>query len=301
MAKSRIEWTEETWNPVTGCSKYSEGCRNCYAERLHKRLTAMGQQKYSKPFNEVIFHKNELSNHKFSRLDTKRKMIFVNSMSDTFHKDISDYNIQEILNECEWNDPNIFQILTKRAERLPNFTYPHNVWLGVTVENAEYKNRIDYLKQTNAPIKFLSCEPLLGDIGEIDLTGINWVIVGGESGPHARPINAEWVLNILHQCKKQNVPFFFKQWGEWLPANYNPFTESGYNAILKDESKEKYKIACYPLDFLKKKYKIHIWPGETLRGKPINISVRVGKNKAGSMIGLKEYKEFPAIPELKEI
>ncbi len=151
---TKIEWTNITWNPITGCSQISEGCLNCYAKKMHKRLTAMGQKKYSKPFNEVVFHPEAVSNHnKFSRLDTKRKLIFVNSMSDTFHKSITDFQIKQILDECEWNDPNVFQILTKRAERLPNFEYPFNVWLGVTVENAKHKDRIDYLKQTNAKIR----------------------------------------------------------------------------------------------------------------------------------------------------
>ena len=302
MAKSSIEWTNETWNIITGCSKHSEGCLNCYAEKMHKRLTAMGQAKYSKPFNEVVFHPEAVSNHNnFSRLDSKRKLIFVNSMSDTFHDSVTDVQIMQILDECEWNDPNVFQILTKRAERLADFKYPFNVWLGVTVEMAKYKSRMEYLKQTNAKIKFLSCEPLLEDLGELDLRGIDWVICGGESGRNARPCNPEWVKNIQRQCQEQGVPFFFKQWGEWLPAKYNPYSKNRYTAMLKDEAKEKYKLACYHFNFLKKKYKIHIWPGETLSGKPINISVRVGKNKAGSMIGLKEYKEFPAIPELKEI
>ena len=215
---SKIQWTNDTWNIITGCTQYSEGCQNCYAARMHKRLTAMGQKKYKEPFNTVVFHKEALTQHKFSRLDTKRKMIFVNSMSDTFHKDITDAQIKAILDECEWNDPNIFQILTKRAERLPDFDYPFNVWLGVTVEHPKYKNRIDHLKNTNAKIKFLSCEPLLADLGELDLSDIDWVIVGGESGAGARPLHPDWVRNIQKQCQAQGVAFFFKQWGEWIPT-----------------------------------------------------------------------------------
>ncbi|MCD7779848.1 MAG: phage Gp37/Gp68 family protein [Candidatus Gastranaerophilales bacterium] len=209
MSKTKIQWTNETWNPITGCTKYSDGCQNCYAEKMHKRLTAMRQEKYKEPFNKVIFHAEELT-RKFGK---KTKMIFVNSMSDTFHKDVTDLKIQLILDECYFNDPHIFQILTKRAERLPNFEYPANVWLGVTVEMAKYKSRMDYLKQTNAKIKFLSCEPLLEDLGELDLTRIDWVIVGGESGKNARPCHPDWVRNIKRQCEEQKVPFFFKQWG----------------------------------------------------------------------------------------
>lgn len=259
---SKIEWTNETWNPVTGCTKYSQGCQNCYAEKMHKRLTAMGQEKYSKPFNEVVFHKEALSNHKFSRLDTKRKLIFVNSMSDTFHKDVTDSQIKDILDECEWNDPNVFQILTKRAERLPDFEYPFNVWLGVTVEMAKYKSRMQYLKQTNAKIKFLSCEPLLEDLGELDLTGIDWVICGGESGKNARPMHPDWVRNIQRQCKEQSVSFFFKQWGEWSPC---------------------------PIK------------GEKIRGRKLmfngSIMFLYNKKSSGALLDGREYKEFPKIGE----
>ena len=218
---TKIEWTNKTWNVITGCSKYSEGCLNCYAEKMHKRLTGMGQEKYKKPFNKVVFHLDSVFKHDFSRLNKKGKLIFVNSMSDTFHKNISDNEIKVILDECEWNAPHTFQILTKRAERLPDFKYPDNVWLGVTVETAKYKNRMYYLKQTNAKIKFLSCEPLLEDLGNLDLRGIDWVIVGGESGAKARPMHPDWVRNIQQQCEAQKVPFFFKQWGEWKPIKSN--------------------------------------------------------------------------------
>lgn len=206
---SKIEWTNETWNPVTGCSKYSEGCQNCYAEKMTKRLAAMGQEKYKNGFNKVVFHPEEL-NRDFGR---KSKMIFVNSMSDTFHTDISKFQISKMLEYCSFNKQHIFQILTKRAARVEEFSYPPNVWLGVTVEKENYKNRIEFLRHTDAKIKFLSCEPLLGDLGELDLTGIDWVIVGGESGPGARPMHPDWVRNIKTQCRKQDVPFFFKQWG----------------------------------------------------------------------------------------
>lgn len=209
---TKIEWTNETWNPITGCCKKSEGCLNCYAEKMHKRLTAMGQEKYKFPFENVVFHYEELSR----KLSNKPKMFFVNSMSDTFNEKISGEQILKILTFCEKYPQHIFQILTKRAERVDGFLYPENVWLGVTVEKAKYKNRIDYLRKTNAKIKFLSCEPLLEDLGELDLSGIDWVICGGETGSNARPMHPDWVRNIQRQCKEQGVAFFFKQWGEWV-------------------------------------------------------------------------------------
>lgn len=255
---SKIEWTNETWNPVTGCTKYSEGCQNCYAERMTKRLAAMGQEKYKNGFNKVVFHQEEL-NRDFGG---KSKMIFVNSMSDTFHADISKIRISRILEYCSFNKQHIFQILTKRAERLPDFEYPFNVWLGVTVEMAKYKNRIEYLKRTNANIKFLSCEPLLGDLGDLDLEGIDWVIVGGESGKNARPMHPDWVRNIQRQCKEQGVSFFFKQWGEWSPC---------------------------PIK------------GEKIRGREMmfngSIMFLYNKKSNGALLDGREYKEFPEIKE----
>lgn len=296
---TKIEWTNETWNPVTGCTKYSQGCQNCYAEKMHKRLTAMGQEKYSKPFNEVVFHKEALSNHKFSRLDTKRKLIFVNSMSDTFHIGVTDSQIKDILDECEWNDPNVFQILTKRAERLPDFEYPFNVWLGVTVEMARYKSRMLYLKQTNAKIKFLSCEPLLEDLGELDLTGIDWVICGGESGRNARPMHPDWVRNIQRQCQEQNVPFFFKQWGEWRPICKNEYVP--YPAEKKINGKVilfsgSTIDGIYPKDIEEFEKITKIDVGES-KG---NIVLKLGKAQSGALLDGKEYKEFPKIEEDEE-
>lgn len=276
---SKIEWTDITWNPITGCTQYSEGCQNCFAMNMHKRLTAMGVEKYSQPFNKVVFHKEALYQHKFSRLDKKGKLIFVNSMSDTFHKDITDLQIKELLDECEWNDPNIFQILTKRAERVVDFEYPFNVWLGVTVETANHKDRIYYLRRTNAPVKFLSCEPLLEDLGELDLTGIDWVICGGESGHKARPMHPDWVRNIQRQCEEQNVPFFFKQWGEFTPIK---------NSIEYLELPKTYWIDIYGRVTIVKN---HISP--FLRYDRATPMKKVGKAKSGALLDGEEYKEFP--------
>ena len=211
--KSAIEWTESTWNPVTGCTKISPGCLNCYAERMALRLKAMGQPNYRNGF-KVTCHKNALE---IPLRWKKPQMIFVNSMSDLFHQSVPDNFAFEIFSTMQRAPQHQYQILTKRAERLAKLScelpWQENIWMGITVESADYKYRIDYLRYTSAYIKFLSLEPLLSDIGELDLDEIDWVIVGGESGPGARPMKAEWVRNIREQSLAQNVPFFFKQWG----------------------------------------------------------------------------------------
>lgn len=291
---SKIEWTNETWNPVTGCSKYSEGCQNCYAEKMTRRLAAMGQEKYKNGFNTVVFHSEEL-NRDFGG---KSKMIFVNSMSDTFHDDISKFQISKILEYCSCNRQHIFQILTKRAARVEEFSYPPNVWLGVTVEKENYKNRIEFLRRTDAKVKFLSCEPLLGDLGELNLTGIDWVIVGGESGPGARPMHPDWVRNIQKQCQEQNVPFFFKQWGEWIPTNQTPSTSiflkvKRMGILLKDGSLLE---GIFPSDVKK-------WEEQTkssINGRRGVIVLKVGKANSGAALDYKKYKEFPKILNKEE-
>jgi protein gp37 len=211
--KSSIEWTEYTWNPVTGCTKASPGCLNCYAERMTKRLQAMGIPNYRNGFT-VALHDHTLA----APLRWKKpSVVFVNSMSDLFHEDVSAefiLKVFDVMRQASWHQ---FQILTKRAERLSEITsfvdWPENVWMGVSVENAQCAHRIDRLKLTGAFIKFLSIEPMLGPIPNINLTGIDWVIVGGESGPGARPIRREWVIDVRNQCVDAGIPFFFKQWG----------------------------------------------------------------------------------------
>ncbi len=215
MSKSNIEWTESTWNPVTGCSKISPGCKNCYAERMAKRLQAMGQPNYTNGF-EVTLHENMLDVPLRWR---KPQMIFVNSMSDLFHDDVPLEFIQRVFAVMNEARHHVYQILTKRAERLlqlaPDLPWSENIWMGVTVENKDYVRRIRDLQKTEAHVKFLSIEPLLGPIPGLDLSGIDWVIVGGESGPYARPMEKEWLTDIRDQCLKAAVPFFFKQWGGW--------------------------------------------------------------------------------------
>jgi len=212
-AKSRIEWTESTWNPVTGCSKISPGCANCYAERMANRLHAMKQANYRNGFRLTV-HRQSVG----LPLRWKRpQMIFVNSMSDLFHKETPHDFIIEVFKTMNCAAWHVYQILTKRAEQLAKFdlSLPWNkhIWMGVTVENSDYTYRIDLLRGTRAKNKFISFEPLLGNVGAIDFKGIDWVIVGGESGPRARAMRKEWVIDIRDQCIKSDVPFFFKQWG----------------------------------------------------------------------------------------
>ena len=211
--KSNIEWTESTWNPLTGCTKVSPGCKNCYAERMANRLRAMGQPNYVNGFNLTIHpHTIELP------LKWKKpQMIFVNSMSDLFHESVPEdfvHQIFDVMHKASWHT---FQILTKRSLRLleldNKISWPMNVWMGVSVENSEYTYRINHLRSTHAKIKFMSLEPLLGPVENLNLDEIDWVIVGGESGPGARPIHEEWVTNIRDQCLISQIPFFFKQWG----------------------------------------------------------------------------------------
>lgn len=211
--KSLIEWTESTWNPITGCDKVSPGCDNCYARRMAHRLQAMGQPKYKNGF-KLSLHKKAL----YDPLKWKKpQVIFVNSMSDLFHDKIPMEFIDQIFDVMRQCPQHIFQILTKRSKRLKRLDkkidWPSNVWMGVSVENNDYKYRIEDLRKTGAAIKFLSCEPLLAPLTDMNLNNINWVIVGGESGPGARPIEEGWVMDIKRQCSKQKTHFFFKQWG----------------------------------------------------------------------------------------
>ena len=213
MAQSSIEWTEMTWNPTTGCDKISAGCKFCYAEIMSKRLQAMGIDKYKDNF-EVRIHEEAL---KTPYTWKKSKVVFVNSMSDLFHEDIPLDFIKKVFKVMNENPQHVFQVLTKRAERLfeihKELKWSHNIWMGVSVENEKVKNRIDYLRKTNARVKFLSLEPLIGPLKKINLKNIDWVIVGGESGHKPRVMNPDWVINIHEQCIKNDVPFFFKQWG----------------------------------------------------------------------------------------
>jgi protein gp37 len=212
-ANSRIEWTESTWNPLTGCTKISPGCKHCYAERMAMRLQAMGQPNYARGF-ELAMHENAVG---LPLKWKKPQTIFVNSMSDLFHSAVPDefiLKIFDVMCRANWHR---YQILTKRSDRLlelsPRLPWKSHIWMGVSVETLDYAIRIEHLCKTGAIIKFLSLEPLLGPLPGLNLEGINWVIVGGESGPGARAVDPAWVFEIRDQCMQKGVPFFFKQWG----------------------------------------------------------------------------------------
>lgn len=213
MAESSIEWTEMTWNPTTGCTKISAGCKFCYAEVMSRRLQAMGIDKYKDGFN-VRTHPDALN---IPYTWKSSKIVFVNSMSDLFHEQIPLSFIQRVFAVMNDHPNHVFQILTKRAERLRDvhakLKWTHNIWMGVSVENERVVDRIDLLRETGARVKFLSCEPLIGPLPGLNLNGIDWVIVGGESGHRPRPMDVDWVLDIQEKCKKADVAFFFKQWG----------------------------------------------------------------------------------------
>lgn len=210
---SSIEWTDATWNPVTGCNQISSGCKNCYAKTLSHRLKAMGVENYSNGFEL------SLQPHMLERPARwkKPKRVFVNSMSDLFHEKVPDAYIQKVFKVMNENPKHTFQVLTKRSERLKKISsqlnWSENIWMGVSVESSSFLQRADDLKQSGAAVKFLSVEPLLSSLGDIKLEDIDWVIVGGESGPGARPLDPDWVREIRDQCISTNTAFFFKQWG----------------------------------------------------------------------------------------
>ncbi len=257
-ANTAIEWTDTTWNPLTGCTKISPGCKHCYAERMSLRLQSMGQPNYANGF-KLTLHEHMLDQPLSWR---KPRTVFVNSMSDLFHRDVPTEFIQRVFAVMRRASQHRFQVLTKRSKRVADLSgeidWPENVWMGVSVENADYTFRIDHLRQTGAAVKFLSVEPLLGPLPDLNLTGIDWVIVGGESGPGARPMTSEWVTDIRDQCVAAEVPFFFKQWGgvnkgrtgrqlegrTWdeMPTGARPASSSGRVALAvvqKDYGEEK--------------------------------------------------------------
>lgn len=215
MNKTKIEWTDKTWNPITGCTQISEGCQNCYAKKMAKRLYAMRNPRYINKFN-ITIHEDLFE---VPLTIKKPSVVFVCSMSDLFHENIPFDKIAKIFDTMKEANWHIFQVLTKRPDRLLEFSkiykIPENVWVGTSVELKKYEYRVDLLKQVDAKIKFLSCEPLLGSLKTINFSGINWVVVGGESGSNARPVNKQWILEIRDICVSQKIAFFFKQWGGW--------------------------------------------------------------------------------------
>lgn len=244
---SDIEWTDMTWNPVTGCTKISQGCKNCYAERMSKRLRAMGVDRYRDGFKVRLHH--DLLQQPSSWSGSRR--VFVNSMSDLFHKEVPLEFIGRVFESIAANPAHSFQILTKRAGRLAQVAstlpWPTNLWMGTSVEDAKTVDRIGQLRRVPAAVRFLSLEPLLGPLEQLDLDGIHWVIVGGESGPRARPMEEAWVQSILAQCESQKVPFFFKQWGgvrkkktgrELNGRTYDDFPDAGHEPAPISERPE---------------------------------------------------------------
>jgi len=213
MAQSKIEWTEMSWNPTTGCDKVTTGCKFCYAEVMSRRLKAMGLDKYKKGF-KLTLHEDALRTPYTWK---HSKIVFVNSMSDLFHTDIPFSFIKKVFDVMNDNPQHVFQILTKRADILYKYhnklNWTHNIWMGVSVENEKVLDRVDMLRKTKAKVKFLSCEPLLGPLSKLKLNKIDWVIVGGESGRNPRSMDPDWVLEIQDKCERAGVPFFFKQWG----------------------------------------------------------------------------------------
>ena len=235
-----IEWTGKTWNPITGCTKISTGCKYCYAERMAHRLKPMGNPRYKNEF-ELTLHEDLLD---VPLKWKKPQKVFVNSMSDLFHEDVPLEFIEKVFNTMNKANWHHFQILTKRSERLlefsPKLSWAKNIWQGVSIESEDYLFRMDHLKQTDAHVKFLSLEPLLGPLSNMDLDGISWVILGGESGPGSRPMDKAWGTDIRDQCIEANVPFFFKQWGGTNKKKtgrvldgrvYNEFPEVGVMSV----------------------------------------------------------------------
>ena len=244
MASTSIEWTDCTWNALTGCTKISPGCANCYAERMSTRLQLMGQPNYRNAF-ALTLHPHMLD---LPIRWKKPRKIFVNSMSDLYHKDVPEDFIRQVFDTMVRADWHQYQVLTKRADRLeelsPRLPWAPHIWQGVSVESAAYTHRVDHLRRTAAHIKFLSIEPLLGPIPGLDLTGIHWVIVGGESGPRSRPMLAEWVAEIRAACERQNVPMFFKQTGEKLARQLKLKSKKGGDAA---ELPDDLRVRQFPL------------------------------------------------------
>lgn len=238
MRQSKIEWTEATWNPSVGCSKISTGCKNCYAEVMAKRLKAMGTLGYEDGFKFKILPERLNIPFKIK----KPTKFFVNSMSDLFHEEMPFDFLDEVFKVISATPLHHYQILTKRANILADYfkerNVPDNVWLGVTVESPENKERIDILRNIEARIRFISIEPLVADVGVVDFSNIHWVIVGGESGNRARPMDESWVLDIQKQCYEQNVAFFFKQWGTWGADGIKRNKKMNGSKLLGKEWKE---------------------------------------------------------------
>lgn len=275
---SQIEWTDETWNPVTGCTRISPGCANCYAARMSKRLQAMGVDNYRNGF-DLTLHEHVLE----KPLKWKRpRKVFVNSMSDLFHRDVPTDFIGRVLDVCRRAHWHQFQILTKRTQRLAreasDFDWPPNVWIGTSIESQDYVFRADHLRQVEAAVRFVSFEPLIGPVHKIDLTRIEWAIVGGESGPNARPSHPDWFRQLRTICSKQQTAFFFKQYGDYAPAA--PDTDE--RRIVRVAKRGGIRA-----------------PGDQHIRKTDAALVRVGKGNAGRLLDGQTWDAYPKVDDLK--
>ncbi|MHB2029335.1 MAG: DUF5131 family protein [Acidimicrobiales bacterium] len=277
-AKSSIEWTESTWNPTTGCDRTSPGCDHCYALTLSRRLQAMGNPKYQRdgdsrtsgPGFGLTLHEDQLD---LPRRWAAPRVIFVNSMSDLFHQGVPDDFIQRTFQVMEETPRHTYQVLTKRSQRLaklaPKLPWPSNVWMGVSVETEKYSFRVNHLRATQAAVRFISAEPLLGPLSNIDLTNIDWVIAGGESGPGARPMHPSWVRLLRDHCNESDVAFFFKQWGAWKPERSRLATPVSIRGELLDSM-----------------------PAFAVPGSPVKMR-RLGKGRAGRRIDGRTWDQMP--------
>jgi protein gp37 len=269
---SDIEWTDETWNPVTGCTQISPGCENCYALRMSHRLKAMGVANYRNAF-ELTTHDHVLE----KPLSWKKpRKVFVNSMSDLFHRDVPVEFIKRVLDVCRRAHWHQFQILTKRSQRLARdaklLDWPNNVWMGTSVESQEYAYRVDHLREVPAAVRFISFEPLIGPVDRVDLTGIDWAIVGGESGPGSRPSHPDWFRKIRRLCEKQGTAFFFKQYGDFAPA--------------QEEIEEKRAIRIDRQGVIREST-------DKRTRKTDAVVVRIGKGNAGRMLDGRTWDAYP--------
>lgn len=278
--RSTIEWTQATWNPVTGCSKVSPGCAHCYAETFAERFRGVAGHPYTQGFDLTLRHDRLMLPLQWRQ----PRLIFVNSMSDLFHEDVPYTFVRHVFDVMEQASQHRFQLLTKRARRLvelaPHLRWPANVWMGVSIENRQFAGRASELRQVPAAVRFISAEPLLGPLDDLSLQGIDWLIVGGESGPGARPMHPEWVRSLRDRCANASVPFYFKQWGAYRPLEGR--SEAPGSSVTSIDVRG------------------HRQHGSTTVGRSARVVLmrRVGKHRAGRLLDGREWSQMPASARL---